>query len=156
MSCPVTVYPHHVGVFSSDLDRTAAWWEEMLGFTKMFENTFFLPDYGHARMAWMKAPASPFYIELYDFPGLNAFNREHYWHEYGTKHVCLYVKDDEFDTLVKHLEDKGVKITIRAQHPPELLHRPAPCKVIFIDDPDGNTVEIEQSYTPGEYDYKPS
>ena len=151
MSCPVSVYPHHTGIFVSDLDRTAAWWEELFGFKKMFENTFFLPDYGHARMTWMKAPTANFYVELYDFPGLEPFNNQHYWHEYGTKHLCLAVDDADFDTLVKFLDDKGVTITIRAEHKPEQLGKPSPCKVIFINDPDGNTIEVEQSYTPGEY-----
>ena len=44
MSCPVNVHPHHVGIFVSSLDRSVAWWEEMLGFEKKFENVFFLPD----------------------------------------------------------------------------------------------------------------
>lgn len=150
MSCPVKVLPHHVGIFVSDLDRAAAWWEEMFGFKKMFENTFFLPDYGNARMAWIKVGS--IYIELYDFPGLSPLDKKRYWKEYGTKHICLYTADDEFDTLVKYLEEKGVTITIRAEHSAEkFTGRGANCKVVFIDDPDGNTIEIEQSFTPGEY-----
>lgn len=151
MSCPVTVHPHHAAIFSSDLDRTAAWWEDIFSFKKMFENVFFLPDYGNARMAWMKAPADNFYIELYDFPGLDTTHGEHYWHEYGTKHVCLYVQDDQWDEMIKHLEDKGCVITVRGEHPPEKLGRPTSCKVVFINDPDNNTVEVQQSFTPGEY-----
>jgi catechol 2,3-dioxygenase-like lactoylglutathione lyase family enzyme len=150
MSYPFSVNAHHTGIFCSNLDQTVTWWEEMFGFKKTFENVFFLPDYGNARMTWMKSP-NGFYIELYDFPGLEPFNREHYWHEYGTKHVSLAVKDDEFDDLIKYLESKNAKITIRAQHTPEKLGRPTPYKVIFVDDPDGNTVEVQQTYTPGEY-----
>lgn len=149
MSRQVTVKPHHVGIFVSDIDRSIAWWDEMFGFKKMFENTFFLPDYGHARMAWVKA--GELYLELYDFPGLEPFNREHYWHEYGTKHICYAVADEDFDDLVAFLKEKGVTITVEACHPAEKLGKPSPCKVIFINDPDGNTVEIQQSFTPGDY-----
>ena len=73
MACPVDVDPHHVGIFVSDIDRALAWWEEMLGFQKMFENTFYLPDYGDARMAWVKKDG--FYVELYDFLGWNRTRR---------------------------------------------------------------------------------
>jgi len=148
MSCPVEVHLHHVGIFVSDLDCSAAWWEEMFGFKKMFENTFFLPDYGNARMAWMKKGS--FYIELYDFPGLRADNSQ-YWKTYGTKHLCLYTKDEDFDKLRDYLKEKGVPVVVEAVHPPEKLEKPTPCKVMFVLDPDGTSVEIQQSFTPGEY-----
>ncbi len=148
MGCPVEVHPHHVGIFASDIDRAVAWWEEMLGFDKMFENTFFLPDYGNARMAWVKKDG--FYIELYDFPGLETDNST-YWKTYGTKHVSLFVDTGDFETLRDYLKEKGVSIVVEAEHPPEKLQRPEPCKVMFILDPDGTTVEIQESFTPGEY-----
>ena len=148
MTCPVEVHPHHVGIFVSDLDRAIAWWDEMLGFKKMFENTFFLPDYGHARLAWVKK--DNFYIELYDFPGLETDNSK-YWKTYGTKHISLWVKDEDFDTLRDYLKSKGVPIVVEAEHPPEKTGKPGPSRVMFILDPDGTSVEIQQSYTPGEY-----
>jgi catechol 2,3-dioxygenase-like lactoylglutathione lyase family enzyme len=149
MGCPVNVHPHHVGIFVSDLDRACAWWEEMLGFEKMYENTFFLPDYGHARMAWMKRDS--FYIELYDFPGLETDNSK-YWKTYGTKHVSLWVDDGgDFDKLRDYLKSRDVTVVVEAVHPPDKLDRPSPCKVMFILDPDGTSVEIQESFTPGEY-----
>lgn len=152
MSCPVKVHAHHVACFATDLDRTVAWWEEMFGFKKMFEGPFFLPDYGNARMAWVKCPTSDFYIELYDFPGLpGGSNMPDYWKTYGTKHVCLWVEDDQWDALIAHLEEKGAKIVVRAEHPPEKLNKPTSCQVIFLLDPDGTSVEVQQSFTPGEY-----
>lgn len=150
MSCPVEVYPHHVGIFVSDIDRAVTWWEEMLGFEKMFENAFFLPDYGNARMAWVKK--NSMYIELYNFPGLDPESNEAYWKTYGTKHVCLYTKDEDFDTLRDYLKEKRVQFIVEATHPPEKLNKPTACKVMFILDPDGTRVEIQQSFTPGEYE----
>jgi len=148
MSCPVEVHPHHVGIFVSDLDRSAAWWEEMFGFQKMFENIFFLPDYGNARMAFMKKDS--FYIELYDFPGLRTDNSQ-YWKTYGTKHVSLCTKDEDFDTLRDYLREKGVSVVVEALHQPEKTGKPSTIKVMFVLDPDGTSVEIQQSFTPGEY-----
>lgn len=149
MSCPVKVRPHHVAMFTKDLQATVAWWEDIFGFKKMYQNKFFLPDYGEADMAWIKI-SEELYIELYDFPGLED-HRAHYWKEYGTKHLCLWVEDEDWDALIAHLESKGVEIKVRAEHSPEKLGKPTSTKVIFFDDPNGNTIELEQSFRPGEY-----
>lgn len=150
MSCPVKVKPHHVAMFTKDLEATCKWWEDIFGFPKMFQNKFFLPDYGEADMAWVKVSEN-MYIELYDFPGLDDTCAQHYWHEYGTKHLCLWVEDEDWDTLIAYLEEKGVEITVRAEHEPEKLGKPTSTKVIFINDPNGNTIELQQSFRPGEY-----
>lgn len=150
MSCPVKVKPHHVAMFTKDLKKTCEWWEDLFGFKTMFQNEFFLPDYGNAQMAWVKI-SDELYIELYDFPGLADTQAEHYWKEYGTKHLCLYVEDEDWDTMIAYLEEKGVEITVRAEHSPEKLGKPTSTKVIFFNDPNGNTIELEQTFTPGEY-----
>lgn len=150
MACPVTLKPHHVAMFTKDLTATCKWWEDLFGFKTMFRNNFFLPDYGEADMAWVKI-SDNFYIELYDFPGLDDTINQHYWHEYGTKHLCFYVEDDEWDKTVAYLEEKGVEITVRAEHGPERLGKTTSTKVIFFNDPNGNTIEMQQTFTPGEY-----
>ena len=149
MSCPVNVHPHHVGIFVSSIDRSISWWEEMLGFEKLLENEFFLPDYGDARIAWIGK--DNFYVELFDFPGLRTDNSE-YWKTYGTKHVSLFVADEDFDTLRDYLKKKGVPIVVEAQHSLEKFKRPDIIKkVMFVLDPDGTSVEIQQSFNPGDY-----
>lgn len=150
MSCPVKVRPHHVAMFTKDLQATCDWWEDIFGFKKMFQNKFFLPDYGEADMAWVKV-SEELYIELYDFPGLDETAAQHYWHEYGTKHLCLWVEDEDWDEMIAYLESKGVEITVRAEHDPEKLGKTTSTKVIFFNDPNGNTIEMQQSFRPGEY-----
>jgi catechol 2,3-dioxygenase-like lactoylglutathione lyase family enzyme len=120
----------------------------MFGFQKVFENTFFLPDYGNARIAWVKRDG--FYIELYDFPGLTTDNSL-YWKTYGTKHVSLWVDDGgDFDKLRDYLKSKGVPVVVEAEHPGEKLGRPESCRVMFVLDPDGTSIEIQESFPPGE------
>ncbi len=150
MGCPVKVKPHHVAMFTKNLEKTCQWWEDIFGFKTMFKNEFFLPDYGNAMMAWVKI-SEDLYIELYDFPGLADTQAKHYWKEYGTKHLCLYVEDEDWDAMIKHLEDNNVEITVRAEHQPEKLGKPTSTKVIFFNDPNGNTVELQQTFKPGEY-----
>ena len=149
MSCPVKVKPHHVAMFTKDLTKTSEWWMDIFGFPTMYRHNFFLPDYGEADLAWVKI-SDDFYIELYDFPGLE--DNTHYWKEYGTKHLCFYGEDDDWDAMIEHLEANNINITVRAEHTPDRLGKPTNTKVIFFDDPNGNTVEIQQTFTPGEYD----
>ena len=141
---------HHVGMIVEDLDETVAWWKDIFGFEKAYEGGFFLPDYGEARMFWIDA--GTILIECFEFKGLAKLDRERYWKEYGAKHVSLAMGiDDDFDAFVKTLEEKGVNITVRATHTAERLSSqfgpgyPKDSKVVFIDDPSGNTVEVQQN-----------
>ena len=141
---------HHVGMFVEDLEVTVAWWKDVFGFEKVYEGGFFLPDYGEARMFWIDAGS--ILIECFEFKGLDKLDRQRYWKEYGAKHVSLAMDiDDDFDGFVKGLEEKGVNITVRATHSAERLaaqfgpEYTKDSKVIFIDDPSGNTIEIQQN-----------
>ena len=147
--CPVDLYVHHVAIFTSDIERSIKWWEEMLGFKKVFQNDFPLPDGGLSRMAWVKGPDC--YIELYDYPDKKAPEPEAYWGTLGTKHICLYTKDDEFETLRAYLKEKGVTFTVEIKWDEEYIGKPGGCKVMFILDPDGTPIEIQETFTPEQY-----
>ena len=149
----IKLRPHHAAMFVSDMDRTTAWWKDIFGFEKRYEGGFYLPSYGEARMFWIDAGS--ILIECFEFKGLEKLDRkERYWKEYGTKHISFTLENnDEFDAFVAMLEEKGVTIAIRTTHPAERLSAqfgPAPeyqkdSKVVFIEDPDGNTIEIQQN-----------
>ena len=146
----IKLRPHHVGMIVSDMDRTLAWWKDIFGFEKMHEGKFFLPDYGEARMFWIDCGSM--IVEFFEFKGLDKLDRERYWKEYGTKHMSFCVVEwDEFDAFVEQLEAKGVNITVRATHTAERLSAQfgpeytQDSKVVFIDDPDGNTIEVQQN-----------
>ena len=146
----VKLKAHHVGMFVADLEESVAWWKDIFDFEKVYEGDFFLPDYGEARMFWIDA--GTILIECFEFKGLAKLDRERYWREYGTKHVSLTLgADDDFDGFVRYLEDKGVNITVRATHSAARLtaqfgsEYTKDAKVVFIDDPSGNTIEIQQN-----------
>ena len=148
----IKLKPHHAAMFVSDMDRTVAWWKDIFGFEKRYEGKFFLPDYGESRMFWIDAGS--ILIEFMEFKGLEKLDRARYWKEYGTKHISFVVENfDDFDAFVKLLEEKNVNITVRATHTAERLAAqfgPGPeyekdSKVVFIDDPDGNTIEVQQN-----------
>lgn len=150
MATSIRLHPHHVDFYVSDIQRTAKWWEDLFGYKLRFQHDFFLPGIGETLMAWIEI-APHFYVELCEFPKLEPFSREHYNGEYGTKHFCFYVADEYFDPMVSYLEEQGVDIVIRAEHEPERMGKNKSTKVIFITDPDGNMIEIQQTFNPGEY-----
>jgi catechol 2,3-dioxygenase-like lactoylglutathione lyase family enzyme len=89
---------------------------------------------------------------MFEFKGLAPLDRERYWKEYGTKHVSFYTEHDEdFDAFVEHLEQNDVEITVRATHSVDRLQAQfgpdytEDSKVVFINDPDGNTIEVQQN-----------
>lgn len=148
MKCPYQIRPHHVGLFTGDIDRAAAWWEEMLGAQKMYETDILLPDFGEARIAWLKL--GPVYLEVFGLPGVRGDNAR-YWQTSGAKHVGLCVAEADFDGMVAWLQSKGVEITLRVAHPGEKTGKPGVSRTVFFNDPDGNRVELMEDYTPGEY-----
>ncbi len=147
--CPVKLYVHHVAIFTSNLERSIAWYEEMLGFKKVFQNDFPLPDGGLSRMAWVKGPDC--YLELYDYPDKPAPAPEAYWGTLGTKHLCLYAKDDEFEKIRSYLRSKKVTFTVEHKWDEKFNRKPGGCRVIFILDPDGTPIEIQDTFTPELY-----
>jgi catechol 2,3-dioxygenase-like lactoylglutathione lyase family enzyme len=62
---PFHLHYHHVGIFVSDMEQSAKWYEEMLGYRMMFKKVFDLPNQGPVLMAWMKH--GEHYIELYEY-----------------------------------------------------------------------------------------
>jgi len=140
---------HHVGVFVTNINRSIQWYEYMLGFKLMFRKVFNLPEIGPTEMAWLKH--GDYYIELYDLPKAIPCTHERYWGIVGTKHLCLYVKNEEFQPLISHLESKNAKFVVRHRWPEEMLGKPGGCGVIYITDPDDIRVEIQEEFIPGEY-----
>jgi catechol 2,3-dioxygenase-like lactoylglutathione lyase family enzyme len=153
---PFHLHYHHVGIFVSDMEQSAKWYEEMLGYRMMFKKVFDLPNQGPVLMAWMKH--GEHYIELYEYAKdpisggrQRPFNMADYLGTLGTKHLCLYVRDAEFEGLKKYLEDKGANFTVKHRWTEEQTEKPGGCGVIYITDPDGIWIEIQEEFAPGEY-----
>ena len=147
---PFKLKVHHVGIFASDMDRSIKWYHEMLVYKLIFRKVFDLPNQGLVEMAWIKH--GDHYIELYDYQDKKKpFNVPDYLSSLGTKHLCLYVDDKDLAPLTEYLESKNVEFWVKHHWPEEATGKPGGCGVIYIKDPDGILIEIQQSYTPGEY-----
>lgn len=140
----------HVGIFVSDLERSIKWYDEILGFKLVHRDIHELPV-GRADMCWLKGHG--FYLELYQFEReQEAFQIEKYFSSLGTKHLCLCVPDDEFEAVRSYIYEKGVTVTVDTRWPEEKVKKPGGEGVLYITDPDGILIEIEECQTPGEYD----
>lgn len=149
--CPVKVHAHHVAIFTSNVDRAIAWWDQMFGFKLVFRNDFPLPDGGLSPMAWVKG--DNIYIELYDYPDKGQPAPDQYWGTLGTKHICICCSDEDFEPLIAHLEENGVQFTMRHTWPYPITSKPNGNKVAFILDPDGNIIELQEDFTPELYEH---
>ena len=147
---PFELKYHHVGIFVSDMDRSLQWYDEMLGYKLKLRKIFHLPNQGPVEMAWIKHGSH--YIELYHYVAQKrAFSMDDYLGSLGTKHLSLYVEDHVLAPLTEYLESKKVDFWVKHHWPEEVTERPNGCGVIYIKDPDGVLIEIQQNFTPGEY-----
>lgn len=94
---------HHFALISSDVERTIAFYQDLLGFplAELFENrdyrgsTHFFFDVGHGN-----------YLAYFDFPGLDL---EEYREVLGgLHHIAISVTPEQFERLVARVEAAGI------------------------------------------------
>lgn len=148
---PFKLNYHHTGIFVSNMDKSIKWYEEALGYKLMYKNTFDLPGQGLVDMCWIKHDNH--YIELYEYRyDQRPFSTDDYLKSLGTKHLCLYVEDGELKPLTEYLESKDVDFWVKGHKwSKDQCGKPSGCGVIYIKDPDGILIEIQESFSPGEY-----
>jgi catechol 2,3-dioxygenase-like lactoylglutathione lyase family enzyme len=147
---PVKLHFHHVGIFISNMESSIQWYDEILGFKLAFRRTFDLPGQGPVDMAWIKN--GEMYLELYAYNSPQTpFTVKDYLGSLGTKHLCLYVRTEDFEPLKTYWEGKSVNFWVKHRWPEEQVQKPGGCGVVYITDPDGIVIEIQEEFTPGEY-----
>ena len=147
---PATLHYHHTGIFVSDLERSIKWYEDVLGYKFAFRRVYDLPGPGPVDMCWLKH--EDHYIELYGFNnGQRPFDLGDYWASIGTKHLCLWVKNEEFEPLAAYFQAKGVEFMVKARHSEETVGKPGGEGVMYIKDPDGIPIEIQEEIWPEKY-----
>jgi catechol 2,3-dioxygenase-like lactoylglutathione lyase family enzyme len=98
---------HHFAVLSSDVERTIAFYQDLLEFplADLFENrdyrgsTHFFFDVGHGN-----------YLAFFDFPGLDLGEYREVLG--GLHHIAISVTTEHWDKLVAKLEAAGVETLI--------------------------------------------
>ncbi|MGD0880294.1 MAG: VOC family protein [Acidimicrobiales bacterium] len=98
---------HHMAVLSSDVERTIAFYQDVLEFplAELFENrdyrgsTHFFFDIGNGN-----------YLAYFDFPGLDLGDYAEVLG--GLHHIAISVTPDQFDRLVAKVRDAGVEVHV--------------------------------------------
>jgi catechol 2,3-dioxygenase-like lactoylglutathione lyase family enzyme len=137
----------HAGVTVSDLDRSLAFYRDLLGMEVSMERVFTEPyifeivalQPAAMRIAYMKIPQSSVIVELSEFQGIERHPGSGRPCDPGTGHFCLYVRD--IDALHARLTAHGVRS--RSAAPVTITAGPnRGSKVVYVSDPDGYLVEL--------------
>lgn len=142
---------HHTGLTVSDLDRSLAFYRDLLGFELVLEQEkqggylgaiVGSPD-AHVRMAHVKLPGSDHRIELFQYlhpPGIEPSTRLEPW-SIGPTHICLIV--DDLGSLYDRLRSAGLDTFVSA--PVEVdTGANAGGSALYLRDPDGTLLELFQ------------
>jgi glyoxylase I family protein len=122
---------HHIGIEVRDIERSEAFYVELLGFTKVSEVCFeetgrkivFL-DLGGVSAELLSAPGNTAYLEA---PAS----------QLGYKHLALLTADVDGD--VARVREAGFKVRMEPTDVPGVSAR-----IAFVEDPDGIPVELWQ------------
>jgi catechol 2,3-dioxygenase-like lactoylglutathione lyase family enzyme len=98
---------HHFAVVSSDVERTIAFYQDLLGFplAELFENrdyrgsTHFFFDVGNGN-----------YLAYFDFPGLDLGENAEVLG--GLHHIAISVTSEQFDRLVAKVRAAGIEVQV--------------------------------------------
>ncbi|TCT33003.1 VOC family protein [Martelella mediterranea] len=119
----------HVAIRCTDIDRSLAFYTDVFGFPEMFRLN---QDDGRVWLVYLRV-TNTLYLELFPdgdgnkVPGPNAT---------GYNHLC--VETGDIDAAAKHIEALGVPLV-----KPVVTGRDGN-RQCWIDDPDGNRIEIMQ------------
>ncbi len=142
---------HHTGLTVADLDRSLAFYRDLLGFEVVLEQEkeggylgaiVGRPD-AHVRMAHVQLPGSDHRLELFQYlrpPGSEPSERLEPW-RIGPTHVCLIV--DDLPSLHERLLAAGIDSFLS---PPVEVDTGANAggKALYLRDPDGALLELFQ------------
>jgi uncharacterized protein len=127
----------------SDIAKSSAWYKDILGF-----EMFYQKDYGPAKVAYLRK--KNFQLELIENKKFVAEKRpdppvDHSIKQ-GVTHLTFHV-DCDLDAFQNELKKKNVIIAF-----PLMVAEELGLKVMFIRDPDGNLVELNESVKNDPYE----
>ncbi|MBG1232062.1 VOC family protein [Aestuariivirga litoralis] len=126
---------HHVALISTDIDRSAAFYENVLGFKRIARPPFTIIGIWYGLGALQ--------VHLVVHPPGNFRQRG-----VDNDDVHFALRTDDFDATVAELEAKGYSADLPPDHPQKLIVKKtgmAGFPQVFLCDPDRNIIEINQA-----------
>ena len=152
------IKPHHTGLTVSSLERSLAFYRDVLGLEEVFTwnpkaryigELVGYPDVDlHASI--LKVPGSEFFLELLEYRNIDQQPIDPANGNTGTAHIAFFV--DDLDTTYADLVSQGVP-SVSAPVTPTIGPNEGG-RVVYMIDPDGFRVELIQS-ARGFGDYRP-
>jgi lactoylglutathione lyase len=137
----------HIGITVRDVERSAQFYEESLGFVPVERWSRgepyvqrlvgYYPDVT-LEIVVLQIPGSPVLLEILEYQGVETAPIDPANGNPGTAHFCLFV--DDLDDLYARLEAKGVEFVSEVE-----TATAGPIKggrVVYMIDPDGIRVEL--------------
>ena len=142
--------PRHAGITVSDLDRSLAFYEGLVGLELLWRRLYEepeirrivgVPEASGLEVAMLRVPGSAFEVELLEYRGLEPVSGASPPSHAGTGHFCLFVTG--IDALHRELSERGVGF--RSDGPVEMTAGAnAGGKSLYALDPDGYVVEFHE------------
>jgi catechol 2,3-dioxygenase-like lactoylglutathione lyase family enzyme len=142
--------PRHAGITVSDLDRSLAFYEGIVGLELLWRRLYEepeirrivgVPEASGLEVAMLRVPGSAFEVELLEYRGLEPVSGASPPSHAGTGHFCLFVTG--IDALHRELTERGVGF--RSDGPVEMTAGAnAGGKSLYSLDPDGYVVEFHE------------
>lgn len=140
----------HVGITVSDLDASVKFYEEVFGFTcrnrTSFDENFLAqaPDLYKltnttANVAFVSAP-NGIVLEMFQFIPSLPDNGLFAWNRPGYTHICLTL--DNLPEFAEHMRAHNVQFCM------DVLKRWDGGHWVFVKDPDGNLIEVNEPMQP--------
>lgn len=153
---PAILRPHHMGLQVADLERSLAFYRDVLGFEVVFawnpRAPYIAELVGYPGVdlhaAILRLPDSSVFLELLEYRNVERHPVDTGTANPGTAHIAFFV--DDLDGLYARLTERGVGSVSRPVTPTIGPNRGG--RAVYMLDPDGVRVElIETSRTFGEY-----
>ena len=146
---PAITRPHHTGLQVRDLERSVAFYRDVLGFEVVFAWNPRAPYIGELvgypdvdlHAAILRPPNSEVFLELLEYRNVERTPVDTRTANPGTAHTAYFV--DDLDALYAELTAKGVESVSPPVTP--TIGPNAGGRAVYLIDPDGIRVELIQS-----------
>jgi catechol 2,3-dioxygenase-like lactoylglutathione lyase family enzyme len=140
----------HIGIQVRDVERSARFYEEHLGFERLERWSLshpyvqrvvgYYPDVT-LEIALLAIPGSQLFLEILEYRGVERAPVDTATANPGTAHFCLFV--DDLDRLYADLVSKGVEFVSDVQTPTWGPNEGG--RLVYMRDPDGIRVELVET-----------
>jgi catechol 2,3-dioxygenase-like lactoylglutathione lyase family enzyme len=140
----------HIGIQVRDVERSARFYEDALGFERVERWTLSHPYVqrvvGHypdvtLEIALLAIPESDLFLEILEYRGVDRAAIDPATANPGTSHFCLFV--DDLDELYAALTARGVEFVSEVQTPTWGPNEGG--RLVYMKDPDGIRVELVET-----------